>query len=309
MKKRKGVLAFTIIEGILLAGVIALYIVGAFSLGNMPQFNFLFNLLTSVFSNPGNMFVFLPTVAVAGVTGLLFIIWLIVDIVRKRWLGFLYAVLFLLAGASLMLVYPYIMWVITNQHRMPDFLNILLGGLALSSFVIGIIYFIVDMATGKRIKAPKAPEAPKVEAPVEEEAKRENPLLREASEEKHPTEVINEEKEEVVIPQEDIDELNMEEEPQEKEDEKKKAAKKPSTRVTQTVKLTNENGQTYVKAYHVSRRADLNKWQVKATGSSRALKLFNTQKEAIDYANQLTAGTNIPVRVHSKAGKLRKTRN
>ena len=310
MKKRKSMIVFTIIEGLLVAAVVGLYLVGSLALLKLPSLGSLFNLLTAAFSSTNNMLVFAPVVGVAGVSGLLFIIWLIVDIVRKRWLGFLYAILFLLSGASLMLIYPFLIWYINYYHAMPDIYALIVFGVAALAFIVGIIFFIVDIATGKRAKAPKAAIAPKEEEVTPIEEVREKPLIKEGEEENHPTEVIEEEKEEeVVVSQDDIDELNMEEEPKEKEDEKKKSTKKPSPRATQSIMLTNENGQSYVKAYHVSRRPDLNKWQVKATGSSRALKLFNTQKEAIDYANQLTAGTNIPVRVHSKAGKLRKTNN
>ena len=96
--------------------------------------------------------------------------------------------------------------------------------------------------------------------------------------------------------------------PAPKKEEKKEepAAKKDDARKTQTITLTNDDGNVYAKAYHVSRRAELNKWQVKATGSDKALKLFNTQKEAIEYANQLAKNQNVSIRVHSKEGKIRK---
>ena len=87
---------------------------------------------------------------------------------------------------------------------------------------------------------------------------------------------------------------------------KAEAPKEDEARKTGTILLENEEGKTYAKAYHVSRRAELNKWQVKATGSDKALKLFNTQKEAIEYANQLSKNQNVSVRVHSKEGKIRK---
>ena len=104
-----------------------------------------------------------------------------------------------------------------------------------------------------------------------------------------------------------------------KKEEKKPAPKKAApakkeepkaepadARKTGTITLQNEDGKTYAKAFHVSRRPELNKWQVKATGSDKALKLFNTQKEAIEYANQLAKNQNVSVRVHSKEGKIRK---
>ena len=101
-----------------------------------------------------------------------------------------------------------------------------------------------------------------------------------------------------------------EKKPAPKKEEKKAApapaAKKDDARKTQTITLTNEDGNSYAKAYHVSRRPELNKWQVKATGSDKALKLFNTQKEAIEYADQLAKNQNVSIRVHSKEGKIRK---
>ena len=87
---------------------------------------------------------------------------------------------------------------------------------------------------------------------------------------------------------------------------KKAEPKEDEARKTGTIILENEEGKAYAKAFHVSRRPDLNKWQVKATGSEKALKLFNTQKEAIEYANQLAKNQNVSVRVHSKEGKIRK---
>ena len=91
-----------------------------------------------------------------------------------------------------------------------------------------------------------------------------------------------------------------------KEEKKPEPKKEDENRKTQTILLTNEEGNTYAKAFHVSRRPELNKWQVKATGSDKALKLFNTQKEAIEYANTLAKNQNVSVRVHSKEGKIRK---
>lgn len=64
-----------------------------------------------------------------------------------------------------------------------------------------------------------------------------------------------------------------------------------------------ENGG--VKAYHISRRQDMNKWQVKASGSTKAIKMFNTQEEAIKYAKEMAANQGISIRVHGRDGKIR----
>ncbi|TQC53955.1 DUF2188 domain-containing protein [Mycoplasmopsis mucosicanis] len=47
------------------------------------------------------------------------------------------------------------------------------------------------------------------------------------------------------------------------------------------------------------------RWQVKGVGNSRPTKLFNTQKEAIDYANGLTKKRNGSVIIHRPNGMVR----
>ena len=66
---------------------------------------------------------------------------------------------------------------------------------------------------------------------------------------------------------------------------------------------TKENGGT--KTYHIAKRAD-GKWQVKLANGQVAIKLFSTQKEAIDYAEKLAKNQDGSIRVHSVKGKIRK---
>ena len=147
------------------------------------------------------------------------------------------------------------------------------------------------------------------EEEVEVEAEPEEEVVEEAA----PAEE-EQEKEEKPAPKKAPAKKEAKKAPAKKEEAKKSARetttiKKPS-RETQTVKkaeiLTNEEGKQFVKAYHVSQRKELNKWQVKGAGSEKAIKLFDTQKEAIEYANQLSANNGAAVRVHSRAGKMRK---
>ena len=49
-----------------------------------------------------------------------------------------------------------------------------------------------------------------------------------------------------------------------------------------------------------------NKWRVKLAGSDKVIKLFNTQKEAIEYVKNLTDNNERGFVVHSKKGKIRK---
>lgn len=57
--------------------------------------------------------------------------------------------------------------------------------------------------------------------------------------------------------------------------------------------------------YHITQTAD-GKWQVKGAKAERALKLFNTQKEAIDYAKTVAGNQEGNIVIHKTDGKIRK---
>lgn len=58
--------------------------------------------------------------------------------------------------------------------------------------------------------------------------------------------------------------------------------------------------------YQVTLRKEDKKWQVKNASSSKVLKLFDTQKEAIDYANTLANNQEGCIIIHKVDGKIRK---
>ncbi len=85
-------------------------------------------------------------------------------------------------------------------------------------------------------------------------------------------------------------------------------AKKPSSAPKQTdEKQKALNVDSTAVVYHISQRKELNKWQVKRNQAAKAVKLFDTQKEAIDYANQLAKSQGGSIRIHSRVGKIRKS--
>lgn len=98
-----------------------------------------------------------------------------------------------------------------------------------------------------------------------------------------PSEVVNEEP----VKEEVAEQPTEEEKPVE---EKKSASKSSAPK----------------RIYHISERKELNKWQIKFAGGTKALKMFNTQAEAIAYAKELIAKNGGSYRVHSRAGKMRK---
>ncbi|MDE6868594.1 MAG: DUF2188 domain-containing protein, partial [Clostridia bacterium] len=59
------------------------------------------------------------------------------------------------------------------------------------------------------------------------------------------------------------------------------------------------------KVYHVSRRPQDNKWEVRIEGSSKAIKLFRTKAEAMDYAIPLAGDDtdNVRVIIHKADGR------
>ena len=75
------------------------------------------------------------------------------------------------------------------------------------------------------------------------------------------------------------------------------------------VKKTKENesksSKDTAKNYHVAKRPD-GKWQVKFAGGEKAIKLFDTQAEAIAYAKKLAINQDGSISIHKKDGKMRK---
>lgn len=60
------------------------------------------------------------------------------------------------------------------------------------------------------------------------------------------------------------------------------------------------------RVYHISYRKLLRKWQVKAEGDSKALKLFWTQAEAIDYVKSVAGNREGRIVIHKEDGSFRK---
>lgn len=58
--------------------------------------------------------------------------------------------------------------------------------------------------------------------------------------------------------------------------------------------------------YHVTKRKTDGKWQVKYRKGEKAIKLFDTQAEAIAYAKKLAANRDGSVTVHKTTGQIRK---
>ena len=60
------------------------------------------------------------------------------------------------------------------------------------------------------------------------------------------------------------------------------------------------------KVYHISKRQEDRMWYVKAEGSSRAVKKFFTQEEAINYAKSVAMKNEGRIVIHKEDGSFRK---
>lgn len=82
-----------------------------------------------------------------------------------------------------------------------------------------------------------------------------------------------------------------------KKPEPKKAAAKPAPKKAAAPAKKEVN----YRNYHVAKRED-GKWQVKFAGGEKAIKLFDTQKEAIEYTKKMAENQGGTVLVHNSKG-------
>ena len=87
------------------------------------------------------------------------------------------------------------------------------------------------------------------------------------------------------------------------------ASVKSETAPKSTSKKTENKEQVLYKdksrVYHISKNDD-GKWQVKLANGEKAIKLFDTQLLAINYAKELVKTRGGSIRIHSLKGKIRK---
>lgn len=107
------------------------------------------------------------------------------------------------------------------------------------------------------------------------------------------------------------EEESVEEEPQEVEEEKpeKKTAtsKTPKAKAPKTAASAPKKYKDGARVYHIARSKFVSRsWQVKLAGGEKAIKIFPTQAEAIDYAKRLVRSQGGSIRIHSMKGQLRK---
>ncbi len=80
-----------------------------------------------------------------------------------------------------------------------------------------------------------------------------------------------------------------------------KKPEKPAAKKAAPVKKEEKKPVDY-RNYHVAKRAEDGKWQVKYAGGEKAIKLFDTQKEALEYTKKMAANQGGSVLVHASKG-------
>ena len=85
----------------------------------------------------------------------------------------------------------------------------------------------------------------------------------------------------------------------------KKEDKKP-VKAEKKVEKKETKAEVANKTYHVSKRKEDGKWQVKFASGEKAIKLFATQVEAIEYAKKLANNQDGSLQIHKVDGKIRK---
>ena len=86
----------------------------------------------------------------------------------------------------------------------------------------------------------------------------------------------------------------------------KSSASKTTAKKEDSVKKPETAENSEPKVYHISKRKEDGKWQVKAEGADRALRLFFTQADAITYAKKVAGNQEGRIVVHKESGGFRK---
>ena len=82
---------------------------------------------------------------------------------------------------------------------------------------------------------------------------------------------------------------------------KKPAAKKPAEKKPAAKKPAAKKEDVSFRTYHLVKRPD-GKWEVKFAGGQKAIKLFDTQKDALEYSKKMAENQDGKVLVHNSKG-------
>lgn len=109
---------------------------------------------------------------------------------------------------------------------------------------------------------------------------------------------------------EELERIEAEKQRKEASAKEEKAVTTPKQTTPKNAEPKKETKETNAK-YHVSQNNDeksefYKQWRVRKGGSKKTIKFFNTQAEAIDYAEHLAEQAGSSIVIHKMDGKIRK---
>ncbi len=156
----------------------------------------------------------------------------------------------------------------------------------------------------------QSPVTVKAETKCEQPAKEAEPAKEQPAEEKaEPVAVSEDEKTEEKSQPEEVQTESAAAEAKSEEEKVKDnqpAKAQPTPAKTQPAPAKAPAAKPATKTYHISLRKSDGMWQVKAANAEKAIKLFNTQAEAIEYCKTLADNQEANIMIHKKDGSFRK---
>ncbi len=277
-------------------------------------------LLTGSFSSNSDILSYIA-LGVLGLFILLALVWLVLLLIKKKWMVFLYFVLALATG----LLFSYTLFLfsevtISNEKYFyfKEAVSLAESGALLALLLSIILLFFVSITvcfvitfevlsivyaykekkdTVKKVSKEKKDDL----KPVIEEEVKEDKIVKEE------TSKPNKE-ERILLVKPRNDKVVVKESAEPSKEEKVEPKKEEKVSVTKEVKadVKKTDAKKSGKVYHVSHHPSEDKWQVKLAKGEKALKLFDTQLEAIQYAKEVSKSQGGSIRLHSVNGRIRK---
>ena len=183
------------------------------------------------------------------------------------------------------------------------------GIYSLLSVVLAFVVWVISTILGKKLFAVKVTvneeKSTENESVVDvcdtvevQNAPQEEKIVKNCEPVKEENEVVETEKEPIEEVKEEPIDTTKNEEVVEESDESK--TEKAESKKVQPVLYKDKS-----RVYHIARNEN-GKWQVKLANGEKAIKLFDTQLQAINYAKALVKTRGGSIRIHSVKGKIRK---
>lgn len=172
-------------------------------------------------------------------------------------------------------------------------------GAILLAVVLLVVLIVRGVSKSKKKKAAKAAQNQQTEQSVIEAAEEQQSPVEQAKPETEEQSPVEQAKPEAKA--DEVDDNALEEELESEASIENTVEKQP-----EPVKPVEATEKQVTKVYHISKQKQTGKWQVKASKSAKAVKLFTTQLAAIDFAKKLAANQDARIVIHKEDGSFRK---